>query len=231
MVKWYHYACIGFLEAALPSFLIPWGQQFIDTSLCSILICTVPLFTLILGPLLIRTHRFNWTDCLSTLLGFLGIVLLFNPSYNGITYTDLLPKIAVLGASLCWALSIISIKKLPPVPPILFTKNMLFAASLETTLLCFFTTTHPILSIHLFPLLNIVILGVFSSGFVFVFYVLLIKLGGVNFASFSNYLVPVVGIAIGLTLLNETINPNEIIGTIIIISALIIQTVRDYTIA
>ena len=228
-VHWYHYALIGFLEAALPSFLIPWGQQYIDTSLSSILICTVPLFTMFLGPILIRSNRINFTDTLSILIGFIGVIILINFNHTRTLINhNLLPELSVLSASLCWALSIISIKKLPPVPPILFTRNMLIAACIETTLMWLITTPHIHIPFHVIPLINIIILGIFSSGFVFVFYVSLIKLGGINFASFSNYLVPVVGIGLGVTLLNESIQRHEIIGTIIIISALLIQSLRDY---
>ncbi len=226
-IKWFHYAIIGFLEGALPCVLVPWGQQYVQSSIAAILISTMPIFAMFLGPVFIKNSKISLLDTLCIITGFIGVVILINPTAGTNWLDKLLPELAILLAAVSWALSLVLIKKLPEVSPVKLTRNILYAASIEIIFI-WLVVSHPT-AIHIawIPLLCAVILGVFSSGIVYIFYVLLIQSSGVNFASFSNYLVPIVGILFGVLLLNNKFNLHEIIGCGVIASALIIQTYKD----
>jgi drug/metabolite transporter (DMT)-like permease len=50
----------------------------------------------------------------------------------------------------------------------------------------------------------------------------------VNFAAFSNYLVPVVGAILGVVFLNEHFSAHEIVGFLIVIVGLLLQTFYNF---
>ncbi len=226
-IKWYHYALIGFLEGTLPCVLVPWGQQYMQTSVTSILISIMPIFSMVLGPLFISSEKYNAIDIGSILIGFIGVSIIINPSSSHNWEQGILPELAILLASASWALSLVLIKKLPKAEPVKLTRNILIAASIEIIPIWLWLGQPTHFHIVFVPFLYALMLGIFTSGIVYIFYVLLIRLSGVNFAAFSNYLVPIVGIILGIIFLNEKLTFNEIIGCIIVAIALLIQTGRD----
>ena len=226
-IKWYHYAIIGFLEGTLPCVLVPWGQQHVTTSIASILISIMPVFAMFFGPALIKNAKLNTVDILSIVVGFIGIVILINPQAGTGWFDEILPEFAILLAAASWALSLVLIKKLPNVSPVKLTRNILFAATIEIIPIWLIIGNPLDTHIVLLPLLAAIFLGVFTLGVVYIFYMLLIRSSGVNFASFSNYITPVAGIILGVTFLHETFNIHEVIGFIVIALALLLQTCRD----
>jgi drug/metabolite transporter (DMT)-like permease len=50
---WPRYFIIGFTEAAIPFSLVAWGQEHVDSGIASVLMGTIPIFTIILTKILI----------------------------------------------------------------------------------------------------------------------------------------------------------------------------------
>ena len=228
-VTWGRYMLIGFLEATLPCVLVPWGQQGVESSIAGILICTMPIFTMLFGPFLIKSEKFHWVNIVSILAGFIGVVVLANPgAAAGNLVKEIIPELVILLASASWALSLVFIKKLPESSPFILTRNILFAGVIQIIPI-WLIFGHP-MQIHfeMIPTINALLLGVFASGIVYVFYVLLIRMAGVNFAAFSNYLVPIVAGVLGVAFLGEHFTKTEVIGFAIIMAGLALQTAHDF---
>ena len=226
-IQWYHYAIIGFLEGTLPCLLVPWVQQFVQTSVASVLFSTMPVFAMIFSPLLIKQVKFHVLDAASIAVGFVGVSILVDPSAGTSWLDQMLPELAILVASASWALSLVFIKRLPEVPAIPLTRNILLAATIEI-LPIWLLIGHPAdLHWSMLPFIFAVLLGTFTSGVVYIFYVLLIRSSGVNFTAFSYYLVPVFGILLGVAFLGEKLMIHEMVGGLVIILALLIQSSRD----
>ncbi len=227
-IKWYYFAIIGFLEGTLPCVLVPWGQQNVQSGIAAVIISTMPLFAMFFGPLMIKSEKFDWVNIASMIMGFAGVSVLIDPgSGSGSFFIKIFPELAILLASASWAMSLVIIKKMPKQSSFRMTRNILFAATLEIVPI-WLIFGHPAqIGFHLIPFISAVTLGVFTSGIVYIFYVLLIRSAGVNFAAFSNYLVPIVGIILGIVFLNESFKTHEAIGFIIILLGLLIQTCRD----
>ena len=154
------------------------------------------------------------------------MVILINPSLDARWLNEIIPELAILLAAASWALSLVLIKKLPEESSISLTRNILLAATIEI-LPVWFILGHPE-QIHItwLPLFCAIVLGVFGSGIVYIFFISLIRLSGVNFASFSSCLVPVVGVFLGVIFLKEKLNAHEVFGCMVIAMALVMQTGR-----
>ncbi|MNZ43574.1 EamA-like transporter family protein [compost metagenome] len=69
------YTGIAFFEAVIPFFLIGWGQQRVSSSMASIIMGAVPIFTLLI-LFLFKVSRLRLMHFISIGVGFVGILLI-----------------------------------------------------------------------------------------------------------------------------------------------------------
>lgn len=225
---WHQYALLGFFEAALPCLALPFGQEGTDSGIASILISTMPLFAIIFASLLkLDNEKLAWHKILSVVVGFIGVAFIIHPSSFSTLWKEIGPELLVLLAAASWGFGLALLKKFPPVHPIRLCRNFLFFATLELALI-WILFGHPTQT-HFSPLSfwSLVFLGSVNAGIVYIFYTLLTRIGGVAFASFSNYIVPIVGLGLGALFLHETITIYAIIGLVIVFLGLGIHSYYD----
>ena len=72
---------LGAINAAIPFWLIAWGEQRIDSSVAAIAQATVPIFVLLIGLRFLPNERVGPTRLLGVALGLVGVAVLagFNP--------------------------------------------------------------------------------------------------------------------------------------------------------
>jgi drug/metabolite transporter (DMT)-like permease len=78
---WRAVLVLGVLNAALPFWLIAWGEQHIDSSVAAIAQATVPFFNLLLGLRFLPHDKVTWGRVVGLGLGGVGVAVLagFNP--------------------------------------------------------------------------------------------------------------------------------------------------------
>jgi drug/metabolite transporter (DMT)-like permease len=78
---WRPLLVLGLLNAALPFWLIAWGEQHIDSSVAASAQATVPIFNLLLGLRFLPHDRVTWGRIAGLGLGAAGVAVLagFNP--------------------------------------------------------------------------------------------------------------------------------------------------------
>lgn len=217
---------IGLTEATLPFYLIAWGQHYVSSAIAAVLIGTIPIMVIILLAIL-RYEKITLFHVASVILGFLGIFVLF---FNGLRTSDflayILGELAVLGGAFSFALSLILIKKLPPMNHIWAARNILLCASLQILPVFLFSTktllAHPPFSAYL----SVLSLGVFCAGIAYVLYVKLVVQVSAAFASFTNYLIPLFGVAFGLFFFKEQLHWSIMISILLIFSALVVSEMK-----
>jgi drug/metabolite transporter (DMT)-like permease len=216
---------IGFFEATAPFLLIVWGQQYVDSAVTSILISTIPIFTIAITICLPR-ENFTLGNILSVIIGFIAIMVLLAP---GTSQTDALINIpaavAILGGAFSFAVSIILIRQLPPVPPIVSARNILFWASVQLLPVALWQSNYTFADVGLTAWSAILFLGVFCGGIVYLFFVLLVQRAGATFTALSNYLLPFVGVGLGVTVFQETLSQYALLAMALIILALVANEV------
>ena len=73
---WQPYLVLGIFNNAIPYALITWGQVHIDSGLATILISTMPLFTILLAQFFIADERLTRTKFFGIGLGLVGVLVL-----------------------------------------------------------------------------------------------------------------------------------------------------------
>lgn len=218
---WRLYFLIGLFEATLPFTLVAWGQQRVDSALAAILMGTVAIFAIILAAVFVRGERLRLGNALGVALGFLGVVVLIGPEALLGILDNVLGELAVLAGALSFAISLLLIKRLPADLPVMVkARNILLCASLQivplTLVLERGASLHPTWQ----AVLAVLALGMLCAGVVYVLFVALIDRAGPTFASFSNFLVPLVGVLLGVLFLGERLETSDLIALALIIAGL-----------
>ena len=122
---------LGFFNNIVPFCLIVWGQTHIPSGLAGILNASNVIFTIGLAALIFRDERLTAQKALGVALGVAGVALTIGPGM--LTNLDLtsLGQIAILGASLSYAVSaIFSRQMMRGIRPEVVAAGMLTVSSL-----------------------------------------------------------------------------------------------------
>lgn len=221
------YVSIAFFEAIIPFFLIGWGQQRVSSSTASIIIGTIPIFTLLI-LFIFRISRLRLMHFLSIGVGFIGILLIILPSLTiDFTNQSLWGMTALIFASLSFAISLVLIEKLPPMSSVLAMRNILFIAAIVLIPASFILESPMSIRPTFIDMLSLIILGIFHSGIVYMMFNLLIKQSGAAFTSLTNYFVPVLGVILGTVLLGDQIDSETWLALLIILISLILGSMAS----
>ena len=88
-----------------------WGAQFISSGLVSVVYGLLPMLTFFIAALVLGQSLWQPAKLLGALLGFIGLVVIFNPQ-DSISLSALLGIGAVIASALIHALSMVWVKKI-----------------------------------------------------------------------------------------------------------------------
>jgi drug/metabolite transporter (DMT)-like permease len=119
---------LGIFNNFVPFSLIVWGQQYIEGGEASIINAAAPLFSAILGQFMRGGEKLTKNRAFGLLVGWLGVFLLVGQRGSSGSSSMLFGRLAVLGASLCYALGALYGKRIS-LPPKVLAAGMLSAAA------------------------------------------------------------------------------------------------------
>lgn len=224
---WLTYFVIGFFNNALPFTLVNWGQLTIDSGLASILVSTMPFFTLLLAHFFTDDERLTPPKLLGIGLGLLGIVVLIGPDALSGLGGSIAGQLMVTAAAVSYAIgailsrSYLRASRQRAVPPQLRALEIVtgqYAATAVLLILLAFTVEDPLAlhpSLRSITALLISALPV-SLTAVLVYYYLIDAIGA-SFSALSIYIIPIAGVLMGALLLGEPITPQVIIALVLIL--------------
>lgn len=224
---WLTYFVIGFFNNALPFTLINWGQLTIDSGLASILVSTMPFFTILLAHFFTNDERLTPRKLVGIGLGLLGIVVLIGPAALSGLGQNMWGQVAVTAASVSYAIgailsrSYLQAPRLQAMPPQVRSLEIVagqYAATAVLLILLAFTfenplTLHP--SLRSINALLISALPVTITA-VLVYYYLIGTIGA-SFSALSIYIIPIAGVLLGSLLLAEPITPQVVAALVLIL--------------
>jgi len=215
------FIAIGAVESAIPFYLIAYGQLHVSSSITAIIMGLIPIMTVLLEHLMRERGVITLREAVGLTFAFGGLLVLINPTSTDLA-TTLLGFLAIALAAFCFALALILMAKIPhEVSSLHATRFILLIYTVPLTLL-WLLFDQKTLHFSETTWLSVIILGVFSSGIVYLLYLTLIRQAGASFTALSNFLVPLVGTFLGVYFFSEPLTLNIGIALIMIISALFI---------
>ncbi len=215
------FVLIGAVEAAIPFFLIGYGQLHVDSSVTAMIMGLIPMITMLLELMFRKREQITQREIIGLAVAFAGLIVLINPS-SGDLHSTLLGFLSISAAAFCFSLALILMAKIPTeISSLHATRFILMIYALPLMLLWLFFNSDNI-ALSNATWFSVIILGLFSSGIVYLLYLKLIRLSGAGFTALSNYLVPLVGVSLGVYYLDEPFTWNIALSLLLIIAALFI---------
>ncbi|MBE3657604.1 EamA family transporter [Vibrio navarrensis] len=213
---------IATLEATLPFLLVAWGQQSTPSSHAAVITGMNPLLTIVLAPLFLRHARLEAKSLLCGLLGFASLLYLFYPQLHTPDGQSFYGAAAIFIATLSFALSLILVKKLDNLHPIVVARDVIVLSAMQLLPIALLSSELTLSHISMSSALSSLYLGIFCGGVVYILFMQLIMSKGPAFASLSNYLVPTVGVILAAIAQGGTIDSRTLLSLAGILSAILL---------
>lgn len=221
---WKHFAVMAFFQHALPFTMFNWGEQHISSALAAVLNGTTPLFTIILAHIFIQDDRMNSAKVMGVFVGFGGLSLLIGPSlFNGVQVTTW-GLVAVTIAAASYGVAIVYSRLNLRGQPLLVAPaaQLTLAAFIMLPLSLFIEQPFRLSAPSWTALGSLFTLATFGTALAFVVYYYLIERVRATYVSMVTYMVPVIGVILGVIVLNEQLRWNAYAGCTLILTGVMI---------
>ena len=214
----FHIWVVCLLLNVFPGIFFALAETKVTSILAGIINAVTPLMTLIAILGVNKSERANKAQVFGLMLGFAGVLVVLG-AWNG------------LGANPWWAVLILFIAvalyglSYPYTRRFVMPLGIKPEAIVATQLLLATTTIFPFYlatgvtdgEITISPLLSMIALGVFGSGFAYLWNFRVMEIAGSAISSSVTYLTPVVAVVAGIIFLGERISWHEPVGALVVL--------------
>ena len=215
---WLHLWVVSLLLNVIPGFLFAFAETQVTSILAGIINAVTPLMTLLAIMIAFREEKPKSFQVLGLLLGFLGVLTVLG-AWKGLGSNPIGPVLALLLAVSCYGVSFPYSRKF--ILPRKLKPEAIAAVQVSTgaiTLLPFYLIDGIAKDEFRFgPVLAMIALGVFGSGFAYIWNFKIMEAAGSAIASTVTYVTPVVAVIVGIIFLGESIVWYEPVGAIIVL--------------
>src|SRR5690554_6794109 len=212
-------AVVSLAGSFIPAFLFTYAETGISSGYAGMLNSTTPIFTLLIGALFFRQKMLQM-QVIGVLIGTIGIIALVNGVSTVDTSGTYLHVIAIVFATICYALSTNTMRyNLSHLQPLKVTSVAFVFAFLPAVFLFFYFETPATIVENPHAnkaLVYISILALVGTALSLILFNYLISKTSALFASSVTYLIPIVAVIIGL-IDGETLSWIQIFAMIIIL--------------
>lgn len=221
-------AVMGAINAAIPIFLISWGEQFVDSGTAAVLNSLTPIFSLVIAGVALRTEPVTVMRVAGLLLGFIGAAMLAGRELELRTdASGLIGAIAVVVAAFSYAGGASFAKyRIGHTHRYVVAGGTLFFAAIYMWILALVADGGFIVPTQASTIVSIAWLGILGSFVAYLLFFFLIEHLGATMASMVTYMFPVIGVGIGVLLLGERMDAWLAIGTALVVVGIVIVTLR-----
>ena len=225
---WWPYAVMALLNNVMPFSLLVMGQTYIPSGTAAVVNATTPVFTVLVAAAF-GEERLILRRVAGVLLGLCGVVILKGYEFD-LNSRQSIGVALCLGATTCFGFSALWAKrKLAGAPPIGAATFQLLSGSLMMIVLSgTFDRPWQLPMPGTVTWLAILGLAALSTALAFILFFQIIERSGASNVMLVTLLVPVSAILLGYFFLGERIELREIIGALVIASALLVMDGRVF---
>jgi drug/metabolite transporter (DMT)-like permease len=205
---------LAVLDSIIPFTLVAWAETRIDSGTASVLISTMPAFTVLVASMALPDERLAPVRLLGIPLGFLGVITLSGGDVLDVTSGSAIGQLAVVGAAASYGVSAVYAKVLLKTEDALsLTGTKLACGAALAGLLVFATEGAPgYESLSGQGVAALLALGILSTAVGFTLFIWYVGAAGSVYASLVTYVVPVFGLLLGWAVLGESIGAETALG-------------------
>jgi drug/metabolite transporter (DMT)-like permease len=227
--EWRNASLVGVLLLGGGNGGVVWASQFIESSLAALLVATVPLWMIVLDAL---RRAGTWPGFRSTLgivIGFIGVALLIGWTARAAEPAYFYGAVAVVGASLFWAVGSIQGKtaRLPSSTLLLTGMEMLAGAVVQLGIAALLG------EFNIFDVSHISLRSALAWTYLtlvapvaFVAYAWLLRNAPIPLVATYSYVNPLVALLLGYFLGKEALTPRIAAAAVLIVGSVVLVTPR-----
>jgi drug/metabolite transporter (DMT)-like permease len=213
--NWRPALVLGALNAAIPFWLVAWGEKHVESSVAGIAQSTVPIFTFLLATRFLPHEHVGTARIAGVVLGFFGVAVLAGLHPSG-GWWGVAGTLAVVLASLCYASAGIygQLRVQSVAGPVLATGSMLAGGLILLPLaIVQFPGHRPDLE----AIASILALTILGTAFAQLVLFRILRLYGSRKLSLVTYLIPGFAVVYGAVFLDEAISGAALGGLALIL--------------
>jgi drug/metabolite transporter (DMT)-like permease len=235
---WAHLMVTGFFLGTLPFSLFAASEERVSSALAGIGNATTPLATVLFSLALLPADRLPWQKMAAVLAGFLGVLVILQP-WEAVGRPDPVgfAMTLVAGASygLGWTyvkrflqrdnsggLSMPTAQLLTAAAQMLVVLGVRWAVSRDTVATPWSLRPDATAESAVWPVLAVLALGVVGTGLAYVLQFDVVRAAGPTVGTTVTYLIPVVSVVLGVTLLDETLAWPQFAGAAIVLASAVV---------
>ena len=213
-----HLWVVALLLNVIPGIFFAWAETEVTSILAGIINAVTPLMTLIAIMLVSRNEKPTAPQIVGLLLGFLGVLTVLG-AWKGLGDNPLWAILVLLAAVTCYGFSF----------P--YSRRFILPAQLKPEVMAATQVTLGAITLlplflidgiakdeyRIGPVLAIIALGVFGSGFAYIWNFTIMRAAGSAIASSVTYVTPVVAVVVGLIFLQEKLHWYEPVGALVVL--------------
>ena len=217
--EWTAVTIVGLLMFAGDYGLIYWAEQYIESGLTAVLFATLPLMTLFIARAYLPGERITPGKLASSVLALAGTLALFADRLR-LDATATLPMLAVLGATVCAAVSsVVSKRDAHDIPSATLNAASMLIGAVVLLVAALAHGEGFRLPADAGTWAAVGYLSVAGSVFAFLVYFSLLKTWSVMSLSFISVFTPVVALLLGFVFLQEPLTTWKVGGAVLILVA------------
>lgn len=228
---WGHLAVLGVVGCAVPFTLFAWAEQHVSSGIASIYNATTPLMTALMVTLAFRVERLTRDRMAGVAVGLAGVVVLSAPwqlAGGARALDEAAGQLACLGAALCYGITFAYLRRFVTprgVPAVTTAFLQVGFGAVALLLLTPWVVTSPV---RLTPEIvgSLLVLGVLGTGVAYLWNVRVVVRWGPTAASTVTYITPVVGVALGVLVLDERLGWHEPAGALLVLLGILLAQGR-----
>ena len=213
---------VGGIGTAAPFVMIPWAEQYIDSSLAGLLMSIGPIATMFGAWLFGLEDEFSLRRIFGLLLGLSGAIFLLSDGFSAVGGTYLGAQLVTVCASLCYVVGNLTVRRMQHVNWLVIAAGgMSMTACILWPLALFIEWPNP----HSWSLITwqmLLWLGVMPTALAFAVRYYLISRAGPSFTSYVGYLIPAIAVLLGYVFLQEAVTLTKLIALALILTGLVL---------
>jgi drug/metabolite transporter (DMT)-like permease len=213
-----HLWVVSLLLNVIPGIFFAWAETEVTSILAGIINAVTPLMTLIAIMVVSRNEKPTRPQVVGLILGFLGVLTVLG-AWQGLGDNPLWAILILLAAVTCYGFSFPYSRRF--ILPAQLKPEVMAATQVTLgaiTLLPLFLINGVAKNEFLLgPVLAMVALGVFGSGFAYIWNFTIMRDAGSAIASSVTYVTPLVAVLVGFIFLNEKLHWYEPAGAVIVL--------------
>ena len=215
---WGHLLVVSLLLNVIPGILFAFAETKVSSILAGIINAVTPLMTVLAILLIGQEEKTKKSQLIGLVIGFFGVATVMGV-WRGFGSNPILYVLALLLAVTCYGFAYpYSRRFLFPhqLQPIQLATVQLICAS-AVLLPGYLISGLRNQEFRLIPVISMLCLGIFGSGFAYIWNFQIIRDAGSAIASSVTYITPVVAVVAGLIFLAERLTWNEPVGALIVL--------------